>query len=559
MKTWENARERKMEWLIFLIFALSFIFVSVNHEPWLDECQAWQIGRCASIKEILFIIPHYEAHPPLWHLILAIPAKLGISFEFGIKLVAGLITLTSGWILLFCSPFPRFIRILLPFHYFLFYQYGIVSRPYGLMGLVFFLLAMQFPKKNYKPWLFVLLLALECMLSAYGIVLAGGISVAWILEICQEKRWKIKHVGFWKDVRFLALIILFMLALFLISDISPKEDTVIEFAKIGQNLVSCFAYTMFMALADSTLLNVLTGEGILRYTQLTTGDYLFGCFIGMLILLVLVLFSSRKKICYLLIPYTFWAIFSAYVYFACHHMGIILLYTISWLWITWNDEDRCWLWKRLKKRISLTERDTMMARKLGLFLGSLLLIVPTIWTAFAAGYDVIYPYYFARGTAEFLKKNHLEDYDILCDWSGSGQDAGDENAFDNMNINVMKKAVALAPYFKDNPFYNFNNGMSDQAFITFRVPSVQVTKEVIKTWKEYGAPDVIIGSVNLNLVYDEQQLLSEYAVAYKIRPLKFSIWKLLHDSNSLMVEYVYIRRELLQQLGLEELTESPFD
>ena len=150
MKTWENARERKMEWLIFLIFALSFIFVSVNHEPWLDECQAWQIGRCASIKEILFIIPHYEAHPPLWHLILAIPAKLGISFEFGIKLVAGLITLTSGWILLFCSHFPRFIRILLPFHYFLFYQYGIVSRPYGLMGLVFFLLAMQFPKNNYK-------------------------------------------------------------------------------------------------------------------------------------------------------------------------------------------------------------------------------------------------------------------------------------------------------------------------------------------------------------------------------------------------------------------------
>jgi len=40
------------------------------HEPWFDEVQAWMIARCATIKELLTVIPHYEGHPPLWHMIL---------------------------------------------------------------------------------------------------------------------------------------------------------------------------------------------------------------------------------------------------------------------------------------------------------------------------------------------------------------------------------------------------------------------------------------------------------------------------------------------------------
>lgn len=53
---------------VLLIYCALHLALTVFHEPWYDEAEAWQIARCASIKDILFTIPHYEGHPPLWHL-----------------------------------------------------------------------------------------------------------------------------------------------------------------------------------------------------------------------------------------------------------------------------------------------------------------------------------------------------------------------------------------------------------------------------------------------------------------------------------------------------------
>lgn len=53
---------------VLLMYCVLHLFMTLFHEPWYDEAEAWQIARCASIKDILFTIPHYEGHPPLWHL-----------------------------------------------------------------------------------------------------------------------------------------------------------------------------------------------------------------------------------------------------------------------------------------------------------------------------------------------------------------------------------------------------------------------------------------------------------------------------------------------------------
>ena len=87
---------KKLEWVGLILFAIAYAVISAFHEPWFDEAQAWQIAKCASLQEMLFEIPHYEGHPPLWHLILAIPAKLGVPFEIGLKTVGFLISTTSA-------------------------------------------------------------------------------------------------------------------------------------------------------------------------------------------------------------------------------------------------------------------------------------------------------------------------------------------------------------------------------------------------------------------------------------------------------------------------------
>lgn len=184
----ERIRSRRAEWAVLVLFAALLTLVSVFHEPWFDEAQSWQIAKCASLREILLEIPHYEGHPPLWHLILLIPAKLGVPFEPGLKLIGLLISTAAAAVLLFCSPFPRPVRLLLPFSYFIFYQYGVIVRPYGLMLLSFYLLAIAFRTRNKKPWRFLLALLFLCLCSAYGLVFAGGVSIVWLAEIFAQHR-----------------------------------------------------------------------------------------------------------------------------------------------------------------------------------------------------------------------------------------------------------------------------------------------------------------------------------------------------------------------------------
>ena len=134
------SKGRRAEWTALILFALSYLVITRYHEPWFDEAQAWQIAKCASLREILFVLPHYEGHPPLWHLLLAVPARLGVPFEPGLKGVGFCISAASVALLLFRSKMPRPARLLLPFSYFFFYQYGIVVRPYGFSLLVLLLL-----------------------------------------------------------------------------------------------------------------------------------------------------------------------------------------------------------------------------------------------------------------------------------------------------------------------------------------------------------------------------------------------------------------------------------
>ncbi|MBQ7782588.1 MAG: hypothetical protein IJ368_01325, partial [Oscillospiraceae bacterium] len=82
--------------LTYVIFIVLHIFTAFFHEPWYDEAQAWLIARDASYYDILFDIPHYEGHPPLWHLILSIPAKLGLPFE--ISLSAVMLVFSALWV-----------------------------------------------------------------------------------------------------------------------------------------------------------------------------------------------------------------------------------------------------------------------------------------------------------------------------------------------------------------------------------------------------------------------------------------------------------------------------
>ena len=167
--------------LCFYIVALSAMMCF--HEPWYDEAQAWLIARDGSWSEILFEIPHYEGHPPFWYVVLAVFSKVGADFDLTLKLLTLALNTVAVALLLFKMPFPSTVRLLLPFTYFLFYQHGVICRPYSILLIGFLLAAILWQQKNEKPFRFCLALMLMCASSAYGIIFAGGITLAWLWEL----------------------------------------------------------------------------------------------------------------------------------------------------------------------------------------------------------------------------------------------------------------------------------------------------------------------------------------------------------------------------------------
>ncbi len=148
-----------------------------------DEAEAWQIARSVTLKTLFLETTHYEGHPPLWHLILMPLAKAGAPYELSLSLVSLAFMGTAVFLILWRAPFPRLVRLLLPFTYFFFYQYGVISRVYCVLTLAFVLLAIVYRSRNERPGRYVAALILMCVTLAYGLVIAGGLALVWLWEI----------------------------------------------------------------------------------------------------------------------------------------------------------------------------------------------------------------------------------------------------------------------------------------------------------------------------------------------------------------------------------------
>ncbi len=158
-----------------LYLALS-ILIAWRHEAWRDEAQAWLIVRDTGGLAAVLGRMGYEGTPALWHLLLYPLARVGLPL-FSMQLVHSLLAFAAIALLVRHAPFPWFLKLLLPFGYHAFYQYGIVARSYVLVGLFLFALGALHAARFRKPYVYGLCLALlsnSCVHAALlALVLAG--------------------------------------------------------------------------------------------------------------------------------------------------------------------------------------------------------------------------------------------------------------------------------------------------------------------------------------------------------------------------------------------------
>lgn len=201
----------------FLLYIIITGYTILHHEPWGDEIHSWNIAKASSTLTDLITNTRYEGHPPLWYIILWTISKFSTN-PFYFQLVHLIIASASVYILIFHSPLPLAIRLVIPFGYFFIFEYSVISRNYAIAILLAFCICVVL-YKNFKGKLIIYygLLFLLSNTHLLGLLLAGSIHLYFLL-IIQEKEKSIRPI---LQHVIIALVILLPAACF----IFPPSDS----------------------------------------------------------------------------------------------------------------------------------------------------------------------------------------------------------------------------------------------------------------------------------------------------------------------------------------------
>lgn len=556
-KSWAFSKEHgKCDVITLIIYLLGVCTVSFFHEPWFDEAQSWAIARSGTIKEILFEIPHYEGHPPLWHLILAPFAKLGAPYELSLAAVNIFFMTLAVAVLLFKSPFPKLIRCLLPFNFFLFYQYGVVSRPYCILVLAIFLAAACYKNRNEHPVKYLLCLALMCAVHSYGIIIAGCLCIVWLIEIFTEYKKSGKLADILKDRRCWLMFCLLIFAMLVMAAIVPDENVYLG-GKMSSETEKKFDFSCinilfcFVIFSDSIITSFFNYAGV--PSEIASQIPVIVVSILLVALFVTITYRNKKLLTFLL-PYGVLSIFGSFVYISPHHIGVITAFVIFVLWIIVDESGKVLLPEYMNKISAKIGKKLKVIVKAIAFLP---LLIPIAWSCTSSYFDIRYPYWFDEA-ADFIKEYHLDDYKIIGYWQQVFNGEIDDDAFWNVDEadymwhdypNLQGISVALNPYFDKNIFCYFNIDKHDKTFQYYRANTQKEAEEEFSKWREQGEPDVVIERCEITKAYPDIDVDNYVAVKriYFYKPYKFETYD----------QYItiYVTKDLFNKIGtLEELT-----
>lgn len=176
-----------------LVFFVLCTLAILRHEMWRDELQAWMIARESQSLGGLFHAVLYEGTPALWHLLL-----YGVSRFTGDPLWMQLLnivimTIAIGIFFVY-SPFPVWQKVLFVFGYYMVFEYGLISRSYGLSVMLIFAFCALYARQNVVLSSVALLLLAQT--SAYGVIISLGLGfllfvpMLWTAFAKRDLSWK---------------------------------------------------------------------------------------------------------------------------------------------------------------------------------------------------------------------------------------------------------------------------------------------------------------------------------------------------------------------------------
>ncbi|MBQ8886837.1 MAG: hypothetical protein IJY61_03965 [Candidatus Gastranaerophilales bacterium] len=391
--------------IIIIAYALIIFTTGYYHEPWADEAQAFIHARDYSVTELFFEKLKYEGHPIVWYLII----KFLLLFKFissstiyeNLFVLTCLLQVFAVYLFLFKSKIPLLLKILIPFTFFIVYQYPVVARNHSIVFPLLAVLATFFYANRTKnPYIYSFLLIILANISAYTYTLSCVLSAFFLYDIWGKNKFKIK--------KYIPTLItglsLFITALYLNK---PKDCT-------------------FPANFNFDNLSI---DELLYNLHLSFFNYENEWLSVVELCIVLIFYCSAARIfCQnryqltLFIAINLSVLFLQTVFYANDwHYGYTILFLIFSLWILTDKNNQ--------------EKITIKKHFLFIISAVTLLITQICWGLKSIQFDINGNYCASKAVTDYIKEEQLYNKDIAV---------------------VGFKSVALHPYFEQNIFYNLD-------------------------------------------------------------------------------------------------------
>lgn len=542
--------------LAFVLYIAIIAIVMCFHEPWFDEAQSWLIARDSSLADIISVRTHYEGHPPFWNLLLAIAAKNGVPYEFGIKGIQLVCASLLGAWLIFKSPFKSassLATFLIPFTYFACFQYGVTSRPYALLCLSLLVAAHYWnsaDSKTSSAWKLAISLMFMCLLSVYGIAFAAGFTIAWIWRVFSKNISKtlnfssILHAikatiaSNWARLISWGLIAIFGAANLAL--VWPAKNAFATRATIDGNstIAKCFAFIFVMP--SESMFTSFYGDISMRRMPFDFLPITICTIFSLVIWAFAIKIAKRRKLlAVLVIPYLVLTIV-AVRYFTLHHAGLIFVFLLSVLWIS-----------HIKEPLSSKDIPAIFVKvaptkfrfiknkafKINLLI-SIILAPSLIWNAFACVNDILFDYSPSRAVAQYISSNHLQNKRFVASWLHNDEQVDESGKVISHEENDTHQyswlLIGANPYFSKNLI---DCAYKNKTFITNESPTASQQAQELTDCAAKGEPEFFVSESSqpwyyfLALNYN----ISHYN-AYAVSNVKTSWKALVWESTATIYE-----------------------
>lgn len=167
-------------WLVVVGFRV------FHHVMFRDEVRALTLALSGDSIGAMLRTIHGEGHPAVWYLLLRV-AHLMFGNVVVLPGLALLVATAAVVLLLFRSPFPLILVILIIGSDAFVYEYSVMARNYGISALVLFVIAANYKAGRTRGYLIGGLLFLLANTNVIAAIMTGGFLLFWFLDLFEDR------------------------------------------------------------------------------------------------------------------------------------------------------------------------------------------------------------------------------------------------------------------------------------------------------------------------------------------------------------------------------------